>query len=604
MITKKRGRPKKNEARLLSVGSKIQTSSIKYIVARIEEIMDQEIAYDFLEHVAFQSSDIPEETKIIARQKVELMKQQYGEEISSNTQNFYEETEELRLLLKKYDLENEKKRRPLPSDINICAEVEKMLEDDSFLDENEEEEDTMEDNTPPKGSRAAYLDIKDPLTDFPDDAISQLPEEKAKLLYEHHEELFSSNLTYQEQIYMVIKLIHIPGRGSTCGATAIARLFGVTRGTISQHVKRMGKKKRETIGRPPILDPSEQEILIVYIRNCYNQKRPASYNNLSDFIFDKFSKVMPNDALWHWIHRTAELKTVTGHPMETIRAEVPLEVIIDHYDRLQSVLSQEHIPPAFFFNVDESGFQTFVDARDTTLIVPSTCPDEEICFPVNRCAKRATMIGCIAADGTALKPFIISPNKTIERSMKSCGYGEQNVVVVSQENGFVNSASFAYWADICFFPEVMRRRKLYNYTGTVILTMDGCSSHFSDYVLDECTYHGVFPFQEPPGTSDQVQPLDLGIFGIQKAMKKQSNSFTDLSENSQNIINIVNAWHKATTPSNIVSAFQQAGIYIVNTPDEEYVQASVEFARAVRGMEHSTCHNVIEGPKTTKLLVF
>ena len=40
--------------------------------------------------------------------------------------------------------------------------------------------------------------------------------------------------------------------------------------------------------------------------------------------------------------------------MELARAEVELETIVNHYDRA-------NISPAFVFNVDESGFQHFVD---------------------------------------------------------------------------------------------------------------------------------------------------------------------------------------------------------------------------------------------------
>ena len=313
---------------------------------------------------------------------------------------------------------------------------------------------------------------------------------------------------------------------------------------------------------------------------------------------------MSEDCLWHFINRDKRLKTIQGHPMESIRTEVPLQVIEEHYDRLGAILHNEDIPPQFFFNVDESGFQEFVDTKDMILVIPCDSPESEMVFPVNRNMKRATLIGCISADGTALKPFVISPNKTVEIELRLLGYRDDTVTIVSQSNGFINAATFSYWADTIFFPEVKRRRIKYGYKGTVVLTLDGCSSHFSDYFLDECSYHGVFPFQEPAGSSDQVQALDLGIFGIQKAMKSKTSKFKTLSENSKNIISIVDSWIRATTPANVVSAFNQAGIYTVRKNDKEIVRSSIKYARAVRGMTHETYQTVINGVKTEKLPEF
>ena len=596
MITKKKTIVKKSRAK----SNRMESDSVCDIISRINDIMDHEIAYEFLNAVAFKPNDIDITVKMEAQKHIKQLKKTYGEEIAQYTEEFYTETSQLRELLNQYNKLQKLEKRPCPSSIEICAEVEKLIEDDFFT----EEEADFEEFTPPKGSRAAFLSIPDPITEFNEDGVNSLPETQQNILLEHYEDIFGQNLTYQDQIYAVISLIFIPGKKSVCGAAAIAKLFNVNRGTIYTHIKRMNKPKRETVGRPPYLDQQEQEILVAFIRSSYFSKNPTTYDVLSDFIFDKFSKVLSYDCLWHTLHNTQMIKTIPGHPMEASRADVPLEVIEDHFDRLQSTLSIEHIPPQFFFNIDESGFQQFVDARDVVLVVPSDAAEKEMCYSVNRNSKRATMIGCIAADGTALKPFVISPNRTVEKEIRTLGYRDDTVMIVSQENGFINAAIFAFWADMILFPEILRRRKAFNYTGTVVITMDGCSSHFSDYFLDECSYHGIYPFTEPPGTSDQVQPLDLGIFGNQKTVKKKSSRFSHLSENSQNIIEIVDSWQKATTPSNVVSAFNQAGIFIVNENGEEYVQASIEYARAVRGMEHKKCENIMKGSKTEKLPIF
>ena len=56
-----------------------------------------------------------------------------------------------------------------------------------------------------------------------------------------------------------------------------------------------------------------------------------------------------------------------------------------------------------------------------------------------------------------------------------------------------------------------------------------CSAHFSDYFLHECTHWDVYAWKAPASTSDQVQALDLGIFGNQKKIKTKFNSDSKLS---------------------------------------------------------------------------
>lgn len=67
----------------------------------------------------------------------------------------------------------------------------------------------------------------------------------------------------------------------------------------------------------------------------------------------------------------------------------------------------------------------------------------------------------------------------------------------------------------------------------------------------------------------------------------------------------MNSWIKITVPDVVVSAFNQAGIYVEEQKDGSYVaRASIEKARAVRNMEHVECHNIIQGNKTIALLNF
>lgn len=78
-----------------------------------------------------------------------------------------------------------------------------------------------------------------------------------------------------------------------------------------------------------------------------------------------------------------------------------------------------------------------------------------------------------------------------------------------------------------------------------------------------------------------------------------------LNSTDNMIREIVNSWRKATLPDNVVSAFHQSGIFIETKANLSRARASIECARAVRGVDHQPSQNVIKSSnKTIKLKRF
>ena len=604
---RKRGRPKT---------SKVPPTSAKEILKKqINELIDQNL---YIVNVEEDKTPI----HILPRGRCQSTLPDFFDS------RYDEVSSELRKLLHEYHQKEEKEEsRPCPDSLYVCKEMEDLhatakennCDLKTVLQMEEEEEDleakidAIDDVEEPKvkcvkipttkNSRTTYLRMKAPLPHFEDEALSKLPEQKQQILRDNYSSIFNEKITYQEQIETVLRLIYDPKRGSHSGPTYIGMLFGVSGGTISTHYKRMQKERRSIVGRPGALSEEELQILYLFVVDGYQKKSSPNVVRLVDFCFNEFHLSIKEDTLSKIIKKHDLFKSVTGVPLESTRAEVPVEIVLNHYERLDAVLTQYNIPPAFFYNVDESGFQEFVDAIKEAVIVPSYCVEDEVYYSTNRAAKRATLIGCICADGSALKPLIITTNKTVQTQLIQDGYGPENCLIVYQSNGFITSEVFAFWADHVFFPSVKQKRVELGYDGPVILSYDGCSAHISDYFLDEASFHGVYPWQEPAGTSDQVQALDLGIFGIQKR-KRTKTSKEGYNEASKTIINIVNSWRSVTTPDNVVSAFNQAGIFSETTEEYTRMRASANKGRAVRGVDHVPCHNLIFTNKTSKIPQF
>ena len=471
-----------------------------------------------------------------------------------------------------------------------------------------QEDDNPLDMTPEvkqKRLRVEYLSKYEPLQQFKEGSLKDLPTAKQQILEENRSLIFNEQISYQEQVELVIHLIYDPTRNSGCGPTAIGKLFGVSKGTIAERAKRMQRSRRAIVGRPAALDDTQLALLIDYCRQKYIEKTSPNIFHLIDYIFSEFHVSININTLRSIIRRCPLLKPVKGMPLEATRAETPVEVVLQHYAELDEMLLKERVPPEFFFNVDESGFQAYADSQKETVIIPYDGDESSTYYSVDRSAKRSTLVGCICLDGSALKPLVIIPNKTVTQELRIRGYNDSNCLIVCQECGFINTEAFVYWAQQILFPEIAAKREQYGYEGVAVLTMDGCSSHFSDFFLDECTYQNIYPWKEPPGTSDQVQALDLGIFGRQKKCFQRYNPETNLASTDKDVIAIVNSWRRSTCPDAVVSSFNQAGIYIeCDTEGNRIVRAAAEKGRAVRGIQHSNSDNVIQGRKTTKVIGF
>jgi hypothetical protein len=92
-----------------------------------------------------------------------------------------------------------------------------------------------------------------------------------------------------------------------------------------------------------------------------------------------------------------------------------------------------------------------------------------------------------------------------------------NVLLVHQPNGFIPSELFNHWCANVLFPSIREKRECLSCNGLAVVILDGCTCQTTDYFLDQCTFEGVSLLFLPAHSSDQLQPLDLGIFCLQKS---------------------------------------------------------------------------------------
>jgi hypothetical protein len=79
------------------------------------------------------------------------------------------------------------------------------------------------------------------------------------------------------------------------------------------------------------------------------------------------------------------------------------------------------VPARFVFNMDGMGHQDWADRTEKTCVVPPSHGDKQVYIPVPRAGKRIMLMACIALDGSALKPEVIIPRKTVDTDLVLTG---------------------------------------------------------------------------------------------------------------------------------------------------------------------------------------
>lgn len=315
-------------------------------------------------------------------------------------------------------------------------------------------------------------------------------------------------------------------------------------------------------GRPLTLNEEELQTLKEYL-DClmFNPAFPIypTFPEIADLICEKFHKYVSLDTLRHIVYNkySKYYKTCIGKPMDANRIEANLnEIETNLYELSQKVYG---VPASFVFNLDEMGQADYADSQETTVLVPISYTQPTAMYPIDRTSKRATCLACISPNGIGCIPQYCITRATIESDLYKY-VPHESLQVVHTDTGFVNTASFLHWMNTCFLPNLRSLRQKYNYFGRAVLIMDGYKSHDNAISQINLVRENLVIHYLTAHTSDQSQPLDLGIFGCMKRYESSFKNIPGLSTSANQIIKIHKSFYEAANPINCRSAFREMGI--------------------------------------------
>jgi hypothetical protein len=145
------------------------------------------------------------------------------------------------------------------------------------------------------------------------------------------------------------------------------------------------------------------------------------------------------------------------------------------------------------------GHQEWADSQEKVCFVPAHHPEDLVYYPVSRTGKRITLLACVAAGGSSLKPAVMIPRKTYDGDLLLFEITPEKVELYPQENGDISMPIFEDWLRTVFIPELEKRREACSYTCPAFVMLDNCSAHTTQNCNDLYSAQGVLPiFFLPP----------------------------------------------------------------------------------------------------------
>ena len=223
------------------------------------------------------------------------------------------------------------------------------------------------------------------------------------------------------------------------------------------------------------------------------------------------------------------------------------------------------IPVGFVFNLDESGENQYVDARNIYVIVPQN--KDVTTYPLNRCIKRITLLHCIATDGTVCDPLLITPRVTLDDEIFDV-IPTGRVMFASHEKGFMTHQIFTKWFLDKFIPYLINQQDKYHYYDKSLIIMDGFKGHeHSNTTLSNVIQNYKIKIKYIPAhSSDQVQPLDLFGFNVQKCKTAKYVFNHHYSLQTNQILAILDGLNEISSFRSVTTAWRMAGIFRSRKP--------------------------------------
>ncbi|RHY26405.1 hypothetical protein DYB32_007638 [Aphanomyces invadans] len=253
--------------------------------------------------------------------------------------------------------------------------------------------------------------------------------------------------------------------------------------------------------------------------------------------------------------RHSELKTVKSQVLSKARNSVDVDTVVDFYHELVHSMSLVGFEPSRVYNMDETSFSPNKVSRKVVVHRNSA----KVYVEEASASAHVTIVACVCADGTKVPPLFVLPGSRVTTEVCD-NLSIPGEAVTTSEKGWTSSYLCRKWLSMLnsAIPASTPR--------PILLVLDGCSSHYSNYIFEAAMSMG-FLLQFLPANSTHVfQQLDVAVFRpFKQAIRREiaDDSWGDISTNISKHKAIAIACRVWMTPeeTSISNGFVRTGLY-------------------------------------------
>lgn len=208
-----------------------------------------------------------------------------------------------------------------------------------------------------------------------------------------------------------------PADGPMLNIKSVAREFNVDYSTLRRRFQGHSLSRRLSHESQQLLCPAQEKAFVDWIVHLSDVGRPLSKRTISK----KVQRILklPRRPSRKWIRaflaRHPELRLGKPSGLDPKRAQAFNEKNVeDHFDLLRKTMEKHDIPWANVYNMDEKGIQRGgMKEHQYRYIVPKT---RRPTYKLRSASlELVTVIECVCADGTSLKPTFVFPGKEFHK---------------------------------------------------------------------------------------------------------------------------------------------------------------------------------------------
>ena len=305
----------------------------------------------------------------------------------------------------------------------------------------------------------------------------------------------------------------------------IAQMSGIPTSTISDWRQKKKKDpnynplhKKTNIGKRVFTDQEEEETTEYIIDNIIKQGILFTNEDFKLIIMDAFNEKYMYEDDYNKIPKfnasdgfVTDFKNRNNFVSRRLHAaRRPLvrnfdDIFAEQMDKLFKT-----VPPCYIINIDEISWEV------VPLILKSwhvKGKDHVLRYINSNCKERITVLAGVRADGIRLPLQFIATGKTervLETQIGDVNYHFRTFI----ENGWTTKDTFKLY--------ILELRDLYGVgVETLHIILDAFSAHISEEIREFAELNNIKLYFIPQGFTDQLQLLDVKLFGILKSIARR-----------------------------------------------------------------------------------